>query len=183
MLDPVAIEAVTAHHANQRVMELSWLVKILRVHKIERVLEIGCERGGTMWTWCQVADDGAQLLGIDREDVPLPAGAGHRGQHVKMARVDSQTPEALEAAQAFFDGPLDFLFIDGDHSAIGVRSDWTTFSPLVQNGGLVAFHDIDSGPSNGVEALWREDISKRYRTDEIHCELPGAPMGLGLVYL
>jgi predicted O-methyltransferase YrrM len=37
---------------------------------------------------------------------------------------------------------LDFLFIDGDHSLAGVKSDFEMYSPLVRPGGFVAFHDI-----------------------------------------
>jgi len=38
---------------------------------------------------------------------------------------------------------IDFLFIDGDHTYEGVRQDYEMYSPLVQKGGYIAFHDIN----------------------------------------
>lgn len=40
-----------------------------------------------------------------------------------------------------FNKSLDFLFIDGDHSAEGVRGDIAAWLSLVKDGGYVAFHD------------------------------------------
>lgn len=39
-------------------------------------------------------------------------------------------------------GPLDFVFIDGDHSEDGVRADFRLIAPSVKPGGLIAFHDL-----------------------------------------
>jgi hypothetical protein len=46
--------------------------------------------------------------------------------------------------------PVDFLFIDGDHSYDGVRRDWDDWTPLVREGGRVALHDAHP------EAAWPE---------------------------
>lgn len=37
--------------------------------------------------------------------------------------------------------PIDFLFLDGDHTEEGVFKDWEIYSPLVKKGGLIALHD------------------------------------------
>lgn len=37
--------------------------------------------------------------------------------------------------------PLDFVFIDGDHSESVCEEDWLNFAPHVMPGGRVAFHD------------------------------------------
>ena len=42
--------------------------------------------------------------------------------------------------------PIDFLFIDGDHSWRGIDGDWRGFSPHVVLGGVVALHDSRSVP-------------------------------------
>jgi predicted O-methyltransferase YrrM len=42
-------------------------------------------------------------------------------------------------------GPLDFVFIDGDHSEDGVRTDFRVVAPLVKLGGIIAFHDLQGG--------------------------------------
>ena len=37
--------------------------------------------------------------------------------------------------------PIDFLFIDGDHSIKGTFEDWEKYSPFLKSGGIVALHD------------------------------------------
>lgn len=60
--------------------------------------------------------------------------------------------------------PLDLVFIDGDHSEEGARTDWDAFSPHVVAGGHVALHDArlgrpggrgGPGPTAVVDALFR----------------------------
>jgi predicted O-methyltransferase YrrM len=48
--------------------------------------------------------------------------------------------------------PIDLLFIDGDHSEEGTRSDWDAFSPHVVVGGVVIFHDARYGQPRGGDA-------------------------------
>ena len=72
------------------------------------------------------------------------------------------------------DKPIDFLFIDNDHSFEGVKADFENFSPYVKSGGLVGFHDVVQGDSDnfgvprylesiklsleyaGIMAFWRK---------------------------
>jgi hypothetical protein len=57
------------------------------------------------------------------------------------------------------DGPLDFLFIDGDHTYAGVKHDYNHYAPLVRAGGVIAFHDIlrlESKPQLEVWRFWQE---------------------------
>jgi predicted O-methyltransferase YrrM len=37
--------------------------------------------------------------------------------------------------------PIDFIFVDGDHSLDGVKRDWADWSPKVKKGGYIALHD------------------------------------------
>jgi predicted O-methyltransferase YrrM len=41
--------------------------------------------------------------------------------------------------------PIDFLFVDGDHSEQAVRQDWDDWCRFVVPGGVVAFHDARAG--------------------------------------
>ncbi len=54
-----------------------------------------------------------------------------------------------EAARRWSDGPIDLLFIDGDHTEAGCRADWEAWSPHVGDGGVVAFHDARAGHEGG----------------------------------
>jgi len=44
--------------------------------------------------------------------------------------------------------PVEFLFIDGDHSWAGIEADWTQWSPLIAQAGIVALHDSRSTPEH-----------------------------------
>ena len=45
--------------------------------------------------------------------------------------------------------PVDLVFIDGDHSAEACLQDWELFSPWVEPGGVVVFHDARQGAPGG----------------------------------
>jgi predicted O-methyltransferase YrrM len=48
--------------------------------------------------------------------------------------------------------PVDFIFIDGDHSWDGIKADWQGWSPLMRCGGIVALHDSRLCPGREVPA-------------------------------
>lgn len=73
----------------------------------------------------------AKVVSIDQrvtliDDVELP---GH----------DTRSVEALELAAV--NGSYDLLFIDAGHSFEDVQRDHMKYSPLVRQGGIIAFHD------------------------------------------
>lgn len=47
--------------------------------------------------------------------------------------------------------PVDFIFIDGDHSYEGLRGDWEGWNPLVGAGGIVALHDSRSTEARRID--------------------------------
>ena len=48
-------------------------------------------------------------------------------------------------------GPVDFVFIDGDHSYEGLRGDWEAWGPFVAPGGIVALHDSRSSATRRID--------------------------------
>ena len=48
-----------------------------------------------------------------------------------------------EEVAASWSGPIDLLFIDGDHSFEGCRRDIECWVPFVRSGGWILFHDTD----------------------------------------
>ncbi len=73
--------------------------------------------------------------------------ARHMAQHgerFKLLRMDSVT------AAAQVTEPLDFIYIDGDHSYEGVKRDLETWFPKVRDGGIISGHDYASSSYPGV---------------------------------
>jgi predicted O-methyltransferase YrrM len=82
------------------------------------------------------------------------------------------------AAAKHWQTPIDFLFIDGDHSYEACLNDWRDWSPFVTRGGVVAFHDArtfpggwpreDWGPVIVVNELFREQPNSDWQIiDEV----------------
>jgi predicted O-methyltransferase YrrM len=47
--------------------------------------------------------------------------------------------------------PVDFIFIDGDHTYQAIRADWDAWSPLVARGGIIALHDSRSTAERKID--------------------------------
>jgi predicted O-methyltransferase YrrM len=178
--------------AIQRREEL--LALLARVQSLEpkRVCEIGTSSGGTLYLFTRVAHEGATIVSID---IVTPPHTRHaraklaRGrQSVRSLEGDSQDPAMVERLRRELGGaPLDFLFIDGDHSYGGVKRDFELYSPLVRPGGLIALHDISpdtgapGGPISGdVPRFWAE-LRETLDTEEIVHGQSGEGLGIGLV--
>lgn len=138
--------------AHQNLVEIAALWRHVAERPHARVLEIGSLYGGTLWYWSHLPGI-ATLVAVD-----LPSKSPAVADGVRTARAswdgwfsplvefvdvpaDSQDPATLDRVAAAAAGPLDFVFIDGDHTYDGVRADWLAWSPLVRPGGVVAFHD------------------------------------------
>jgi predicted O-methyltransferase YrrM len=53
-----------------------------------------------------------------------------------------------------WNGPIDFLFIDGDHSETAVQQDWDKWHQHVVPGGVVVFHDAATFPGGWTREDW-----------------------------
>jgi cephalosporin hydroxylase len=181
--------------------ELRAFVRAVAATDPDTVCEIGTARGGTyyVWTRCLNAETfasvdfpGGQFGGGHStrraEFLAACAAAGRSGLEQHFVRGDSHDPETVRRVKEAFDGdPVDYLFIDGDHTYEGVKEDFERFSPLVAEGGLVAFHDIVEhtyDPDCEVDRFWRElREDDAYETREIIADPDQERGGVGLVYL
>ena len=127
-----------------------------------RIVEIGTARGGTLFLLTRVAAPDAVLVSIDLSsaaDLRFGGGDVRRRralfeafaldrQRVHFLVGDSHAVETRdEVERTLRGGPVDVLFIDGDHTTEGVRAD-----------GLIGFHDIVDGKPElvgGVPDFWR----------------------------
>lgn len=77
---------------------------------------------------------------------------------VRLLRLRSESPEALAEASRF---RLASIWIDGDHSYEGIKSDWQSYSPLVAPGGYVLFDNYHDGCFPGVDQFLDNDLLPR----------------------
>jgi predicted O-methyltransferase YrrM len=115
----------------------------------KRLAEIGVWHGLTTGVLRRAMDPGGVLFAVDpypvgRLGVSLPRRIARREVgRVAGGRVEWLRATGADAARRVA-GPIDFVFIDGDHSYDGLRADWEGWAPLVAPGGVVALHDSRS---------------------------------------
>jgi predicted O-methyltransferase YrrM len=189
--------------------EILHLGKILQELAPRRSLELGTNYGGTLLLLCRISPPGAKIISADLPNgqfgggyplrkIPLFRRFPRAGKHLSLIRGDSHAQGTRDQILRILGGePLDYLFIDADHTYAGVRRDFEMYGPLVRSGGIVVFHDIVTYRRETecqVEKFWNE-IKPQYRYLEI-VEAPGegsmpiaitgAPMetaGLGVLYM
>ena len=180
--------------------EITKLLEILSDVKPKTILEIGTARGGTLFLFAQAADPEATIISIDLPGGPFGGGYplwripiykafAKRKQRIYLVRGDSHDPKTLEKVQRILgDRKLDFLFIDADHTYEGVKKDFEMYSPLVREGGIIAFHDIvphdrvhDPEDKVGVPRFWNE-IKYKYKYLEIVQDWNQGWAGIGIIY-
>lgn len=177
--------------------ELIRLFEIVSTLQPKNTLEIGTYSGGTLFMTCRVADPEATVISVD-----LPGGGFGGGyvwprkfvyrkftknnQSLHLLRRDSHDANTRDLVRSLLaNRPLDFLFIDGDHTYDGVRADFETYGPLVRSGGIVAFHDIANHPPElkcEVNRFWNE-IKLRHRCLEIIKDPLQGWAGIGVLYV
>jgi cephalosporin hydroxylase len=152
---------------SQVVGEIRSLFEMVRELKPKTVCEIGTDKGGTLYLWCQASESDALILSLD-----LPSRMRYserrrrlysqfkKSKHQTLTFLpgDSHSAAAEERVKSTLgERQIDFLFIDGDHTYEGVKQDFLTYSKLVRSGGIIAFHDIRTvRPGCGVKEFWEE---------------------------
>jgi predicted O-methyltransferase YrrM len=111
----------------------------------QRVVQIGVAEGGSAWHARRAMDPSGSLHLIDTYPKVLGLNlssiiARRLVDSVPGARVDWIRARSDDAVRSW-SLPIDFLFIDGDHSYDAVRTDWGDWHGHVGPNGLVAFHD------------------------------------------
>ena len=120
-----------------------------------QLVEIGVWHGVTTACLRAAMDPQGELSAVD----PYPSGRLGFNMQERIARREAgrvargrvrwlkTTGELAARGHA----PVDFLFIDGDHSEAGLRADWNAWSGLVMPDGVVALHDSRSTSERQIE--------------------------------
>ncbi len=175
---------------NQRHYEISLLYNFLLGKKIKDILEIGTQNGGTALLWAKLVDSReGHVYCVDMEFPESKIYAKHElNRRILEIAGDSHSPGTADQIRSIIQsngGRVDFLFIDGDHSYAGVKSDFDSYSPLVKPGGWIAFHDILDTDCHRrqncqVSRLWNE-IKENYNHFEIVDPNHRESMGIGIL--
>lgn len=181
--------------------EISECVKVYQsLSPRRRILEIGSAWGDTLQMWLQNAEPNAIAVSVDlpfppgdpRRDEQLrrhaawPQWAGGLGHSLLVLDANSHDQPVIDAVKRILP-EVDWLFIDGDHSYEGCKSDFENYGPLVRPGGIIAIHDVIGGIRTDIEhqpgviKFWSE-IKNRYRNSEIAL-CGGTNYGIGLLYV
>ncbi len=168
--------------------EILGLARMVDALKPAVIMEIGTARGATALIWAHLARE--RLLTCDILERPgfadllqafPPPGSDCR---VTVMVGDSHAGEFVQRVRDELDGrPVDFLFIDGDHSETGVARDFENYRQLVRPGGLIAFHDIaDAQPlaANQVQRFWKK-IRNDHETTEFILHPDQCGFGIGVI--
>lgn len=182
--------AISPVQLRSEMVEYAGIVAELRPRT---VLEIGTYRGGTLFVHCKLAASNATLVSLDLSgsllgrfwrwlQAPIFNRFTQKGQTLHLLRVDSHSKETSSMISKLLNGrQLDLLFVDGDHSYMGVRTDFEMYAPFVRPGGIIAFHDIAvQPPPNEVARFWNE-IKPRYQHREILHRTTNDAMGIGVI--
>ena len=169
--------------------EVRFLFDAVRGLDPKCVVEIGTDKGGTLYLWCKAARKDALVVSLDLPNRLhyLPwrrkfyCAFAKKGQDLRFLPGDSHAGRTFDLLKRMLGGvPIDFLFIDGDHTYEGVKQDFLMYFPLVRESGLIAFHDIQTLRDGvGVPRFWKEIKGTFPGAREFCFGTPG-PLGGGI---
>jgi len=169
--------------------ELLWTFQKLFDLQPQIILEIGSRNGGTLSLWSHSLDKGGTVISIDKLHPRHPGTMLKLRHTITLLKNLGLTAELIEddshceqtkvkLCQLLENRKLDFVFVNGDHSYIGVKKDWEMYNSLVRSGGIFALHDIRSRhKSIQVPKLWEE------LQDKYNCEVKIIRYGIGIVHI
>lgn len=124
------------------------------------VLEFGCQDGATArcilkncsgvmaYTGIDLPEGQTTILPQQKTEVPAIAG-----EYCNDGRFSVLLKNSLELTTADLGPIYDFIFIDGGHDYETVKHDTELAMSVVSDGGIIAWHDYNHNPNNGVGTL------------------------------
>jgi predicted O-methyltransferase YrrM len=139
-------------------------------------VEIGCYAGGS--TCLVLQRKNTNVFAIDLAN-PIPQSVvmdnvnkfnihNNNFNYIKGSSHDINTLNTLKE----FVKEIDILFIDGDHSFLGVKTDFNMYSPMVKSGGYVVFDDYNDKQYSPQVASAVDEIISTLNGYEIIGTLP-----------
>jgi predicted O-methyltransferase YrrM len=129
-----------------------------------RVVEIGVYEGASAVALCAALEPGAELhlidpFGAHPDALPSGWGASEWATRRAVARAARRRgrdaprvrwhPQLSHDVAEHWQGEIDLLFIDGDHSEAGCELDWSSWRRFLAPGGRAVFHDARADQRDG----------------------------------
>jgi predicted O-methyltransferase YrrM len=136
-----ALLGVRPHHAKHTPAERDFLVRLAAGART--IVELGVDEGGSARALREALAPDGHLHLVD------PWQPRRRASQLAARRLVRRVARgtvvwhraASHVVAADWDEPVDFVFIDGNHSYEGVSRDWADWTSLLRPGGIVALHN------------------------------------------
>lgn len=153
---------------NQHYEEVCWLID--RAKEIDLSFDVILEIGITLNSaimWSSLLNDRGLYIGLDADIPEIIKGKWPfmlPKRNICLIEEDSHDKNAIKLVNGTLEKEhktrIDLLYIDGDHTYNGVKTDFDYFSPFVKKGGIIAFHDIYYSSAE-VDVFFRELNGKK----------------------
>jgi len=186
---------------SQNLNEFTELLKEYVKLKPSCFIEIGSMYGWSLQHFIHYSEEGSTGIAID---LPVRHFVGSNDWRVEKQELNyknvwpkwakekkcklyllpycSYEPETLlKVKEIIKDKKIDFLFIDGDHRYEAIKNDYNLYSPLVRDGGVIAFHDIGENEEGGGRMFW-DEIKNNFKHKEILKD-SNKGKGIGILYV
>jgi predicted O-methyltransferase YrrM len=151
---------IPTYTTNIELLKLYDLAKTLKSKNI--ALEIGSYIGASSLMIAKGLKSGSTLYCIDtwQNDAMTEGNWDSFSEFIKNTKsvehiINPIRRTSIEAVKNF-NLPIDYLFIDGDHSYEGVKLDVEAWFPKLKSGGIIVMHDI--GWAEGVNKVIADNI-------------------------
>jgi hypothetical protein len=132
-------------------------------YKIRRFLEVGFSSGqnnsilNKFFHFDHIV--GLDLFNSNTNGFSLQGNMQHK--NLVLITGDSTSERVIDLVNKM--GPYDLIFIDANHTYEFVKKDFENFSPFLEKGGVIGFHDIDCPDWMGINKFWKElDATGKY---------------------
>lgn len=148
------LEEISHIYTNVTKEELKTLHSLVQSNKNDLCVEIGSYFGASSYAIASALKDNSRLYCIDiwKSNTAMRPDPKDGSSLLDSFKKNTKKHEdkiitivdySYNAYKIFKNNnsKIDFLFIDGDHSYEGVKKDFDLYLPLMNKGGIIAFHD------------------------------------------